>query len=76
MKHGAQTGRRRRSTIAFSAAGVTLAATALSGLGGGVANASSHREAPLTAGDPQHDNTDVYAFTSPDKSDSVSLVAS
>jgi len=75
MKHGAQTGRRRRSTIAFSAAGVTLAATALSGLGGGVANASSHREAPLTAGDPQHDNTDVYAFTSPDKPDSVTLVA-
>jgi len=75
MKHGAQTGRRRRSTIAFSAAGVTLAATALSGLGGGVANASSHREAPLTAGDPQHDNTDTYAFTSPDKPDSVTLVA-
>jgi len=75
MKHESQSGRRRRSTIAFSAVGVTLAATAMSGLGAGVANASSHREAPLTAGDPQHDNTDVYAFTSPDKSDSVSLVA-
>ena len=75
MKNQSRSGRRRRSTIAFSAAGVTLAATALSGLGGGVANASSHREAPLTLGDPQHDNTDTYAFTSPDKPDSVTLVA-
>jgi len=41
----------------------------------GVANASSHREAPLIAGDPKVDNTDVYAFTSPDKTDSVTLIA-
>jgi hypothetical protein len=75
MKNQSRSGRRRRSTVAFSAVGVTLAATAMSGLGAGVANASSHREAPLTAGDPQHDNTDVYAFTSPDDPNSVSLVA-
>ncbi|MET9953866.1 DUF4331 domain-containing protein [Streptomyces sp. NPDC006339] len=37
--------------------------------------ASSHREAPLIAGDPRADNTDVYAFTSPDRSDTVTLVA-
>ncbi|MFF3641091.1 DUF4331 domain-containing protein [Streptomyces sp. NPDC002564] len=37
--------------------------------------ASSHREAPLIAGDPRADNTDVYAFTSPDRGDSVTLVA-
>ncbi|MFJ2116083.1 MULTISPECIES: DUF4331 domain-containing protein [unclassified Streptomyces] len=41
----------------------------------GVSSASSHREAPLIAGDPRADNTDVYAFTSPDKSDTVTLVA-
>ncbi|MDQ2838075.1 MAG: DUF4331 domain-containing protein [Actinomycetota bacterium] len=41
----------------------------------GVANASSHREAPLTAADPQIDNTDVYAFTSPNDSNSVTLIA-
>ncbi|MBQ0850295.1 DUF4331 domain-containing protein [Streptomyces sp. BH-SS-21] len=41
----------------------------------GVSQASSHREAPLIAGDPRADNTDVYAFTSPDKPDSVTLVA-
>lgn len=29
----------------------------------------------MTAGDPRADNTDVYAFTSPDKPDTVTLVA-
>ena len=67
--------RRRRSTTALAAVGVTLAASALTGLGSGVANASSHREAPLTAADPQHDNTDTYAFVSPDKPDTVTLIA-
>lgn len=36
---------------------------------------SSHREAPLTAADPQIDGTDVYAFVSPDKGDSVTLIS-
>ena len=39
------------------------------------AAASSHREAPTIANDPNADNTDVYAFVSPDKTDSVTLVA-
>ena len=39
------------------------------------ADASSHREAPLIAGDPRADNTDVYAFVSPDAPDSVTLIA-
>ncbi|MGH3834265.1 MAG: DUF4331 domain-containing protein [Pseudonocardiaceae bacterium] len=39
------------------------------------ANASSHREAPLIAGDPTVDNTDVWAFTSPDRQDTVTLIA-
>ncbi len=38
--------------------------------------ASSHREAPLISGDPLADNTDVYAFVSPDASDTVTLIAS
>jgi uncharacterized protein DUF4331 len=37
--------------------------------------ASSHREAPLIAGDPRADNTDVYAFVSPDAPDAVTLIA-
>src|SRR3954464_12732242 len=37
--------------------------------------ASSHREAPLISKDPTADNTDVYAFRSPDKPDSSTLIA-
>jgi hypothetical protein len=36
---------------------------------------ASHREAPNTAKDPSVDNTDVYAFVSPDKPDTVTLIA-
>jgi hypothetical protein len=39
------------------------------------AKASSHREAPLIANDPTADNTDVYAFVSPDRPDTVTMVA-
>jgi hypothetical protein len=39
------------------------------------AHASSHREAPLIAGDPQVDNTDLYAFVSPDNASDVTLIA-
>lgn len=38
-------------------------------------HASSHREAPLTATDPMADNTDVYAFRSPDEPDKVTLIS-
>jgi len=37
--------------------------------------ASSHREAPLISEDPVADNTDVYAFVSPDRPDTVTLAA-
>jgi hypothetical protein len=37
--------------------------------------ASSHREAPLISTDAQADNTDLYAFVSPDAPDSVTIVA-
>ena len=36
---------------------------------------SSHREAPGTSKDPVADNTDTYAFVSPDKPDTVTLIA-
>src|SRR5215470_3489218 len=35
---------------------------------------SSHREAPEISKDPVADNTDVYAFVSPDNSDTVTLI--
>ena len=36
---------------------------------------SSHREAPAISKDPVADNTDLYAFVSPDKPDTVTIVS-
>jgi hypothetical protein len=41
----------------------------------GTASASSHSEAPLISQDPRADNTDVYAFVSPDRPGTVTLIA-
>jgi len=57
------------------ATGGLLAASGIAGLGPTGVNASSHREAPLISGAPQYDNTDVYAFVSPDNQDTVTLIA-
>ena len=40
-----------------------------------VTNASSHREAPLISNDPLCDNTDVYAFRSPDDPNTITIIA-
>jgi hypothetical protein len=70
--------RRRPGATRRTVASVGAAVLAVSG--GAVAlvpqasQASSHREAPLIAGDPRADNTDVYAFTSPDKPSTVTLI--
>src|SRR5438046_2985761 len=37
--------------------------------------ASSHREAPLISQDPMADNTDLYAFRSPERPDTVTIIA-
>jgi hypothetical protein len=52
-----------------------LAAAGVATLAPGTASASSHREAPLISGTPQYDNTDLYAFVSPDKPDTTTIVA-
>jgi hypothetical protein len=52
-----------------------MSALAVAGFSPTAALASSHREAPLIAEDPLADPTDVYAFRSPDKPDTVTLVA-
>ncbi len=55
---------------------VTVTALLISGFRGGeVAQASSHREAPLISQDPLADNTDLYAFVSPDRANTVTLLA-
>jgi len=41
----------------------------------GSVSASSHREAPMISEDPLADNTDVYAFVSPDRPDTVTIIA-
>ena len=38
-------------------------------------HASSHREAPAISADPLADNTDVYAFRSPDLPNTITLIA-
>ncbi len=66
--------RSRRAATLFVAAGLS-AAFGLAGLAAPAATASSHREAPLISGSPRLDNTDVYAFVSPDDASKVTLVA-
>ncbi len=55
--------------IAVSISALLLAVTT-----GLIAWGSSHREAPLISNDPQADTADVYAFVSPDRKDSVTLI--
>jgi Domain of unknown function (DUF4331) len=63
--------------LALVAIACAIAAAAVLGVFGysRLADASSHREAPFIGGDPQADATDVYAFRSPDKPDTVTLIA-
>ena len=58
-----------------SIAGWLGMAALLFGMGTPALYASSHREAPLILSDPQADNTDVYAFRSPDNPNTVTLIA-
>ncbi|MBW3615475.1 MAG: DUF4331 domain-containing protein [Actinobacteria bacterium] len=67
-------GSARRVGRALVAAGLAVAGTGLA-LGPGTGTASSHREAPLTAANPLSDNVDTYSFVSPDKPDTVTLIA-
>jgi hypothetical protein len=65
---------KRRRVVAALAAGTVLAGT-VAGLGPQTSVASSHREAPLIASDPAADNTDLYAFASPERPGYVTFVA-
>ena len=58
--------RSRASSVALLALGLALAP--------GFAAASSHSEAPGTAKDRLADDTDLYAFVSPDAPDAVTFV--
>ena len=54
---------------------VGLAAAGLATLAPTVGTASAHREASLIAAQPRMDNTDLYAFASPDATNSVTMIA-
>jgi hypothetical protein len=54
-------------TLTAAAAGAAMLVVA--------GKASSHREAPLISMDPMADNTDLYAFRSPDRPDTVTIIA-
>ena len=67
-----------RKSIAIPALVAAIATAAVGAaftLGPGDGTASSHREAPLIADDPAADITDVYAFRSPDKPSTVTILA-
>ena len=68
VNRGTRRGLGAAGALAVAAAGVAALAPLSS-------TASSHREAPLVAGDPLVDNTDTYAFVSPDAPDTVTLIA-
>jgi len=62
-------------TLGAAVASAVVAAAFVGVLGPSGATASSHREAPLIGDDPAADNTDVYAFVSPDAASTVTLIA-
>jgi hypothetical protein len=64
---------RTRALAAAASLAVVAGLFALAPLTGG---ASSHREAPLVSADPQIDTTDVWAFVSEDRPNTVTLIAS
>src|SRR5205807_5290253 len=61
--------------LAFGAAALVVAAAVARGPAPTAGTASSHREAPLIAEDPTADNTDLYAFVSPDKPDTATIIS-
>jgi hypothetical protein len=68
---------RKLAFVVLAAAASAALIAALSSQDGtpAAAQASSHREAPLISEDPSADNTDTYAFRSPDRPNSVTIMA-
>jgi len=73
MTRPSRSNARTRALAVLTAAATIAGGAAL--LGPGTSSASSHREAPYTSSDPNIDGTDLYAFNSPDGSDTTTLIA-
>ncbi|HEV8099461.1 MAG TPA: DUF4331 family protein, partial [Gaiellaceae bacterium] len=61
------------AALAFGALALMMILTRAPGPS--AAKASSHSEAPLISQDPRADNTDLYAFVSPDDTSTVTIIA-
>jgi hypothetical protein len=66
---------RKLALVLLAAAGATVLGLFVGRLAPGSGTASSHREAPLISEDPSADNTDLYAFRSPDKPSTFTIVS-
>jgi hypothetical protein len=66
---------RKLPFIVLAIAGAALLATVTRSVGPQTSQASSHREAPLISEDPTADNTDLYAFRSPDKPNTLTIIS-
>jgi hypothetical protein len=64
----------KQIAISRGRAGLLFAVLCLAGISA-MLMSSSHREAPLIANDPTADNTDLYAFRSPDDPDKITIIA-
>src|SRR5712691_10042998 len=61
--------------LALTVGAAALVAALVRGPSPQPALASSHAEAPLISQYPRADNTDLYAFVSPDRPDTVTIIA-
>jgi hypothetical protein len=66
---------RKVALLLLAAGGATLLALFVARLAPSSSHASSHREAPLISEDPSADNTDLYAFRSPDKPSTFTIIS-
>ena len=63
------------SILVVAAGALAIVFLLLYGPGPHAAKASSHSEAPLISQDPRADNTDLYAFVSPEDTSKVTIIA-
>jgi Domain of unknown function (DUF4331) len=66
---------RKLPLIVLAIAGAAILAALTRDARPQASQASSHREAPLISEDPTADNTDLYAFRSPDKPNTLTIVS-
>jgi hypothetical protein len=66
---------RKLALIILAVAGAVVLAAVTRDASPQAGQASSHREAPLISEDPTADNTDLYAFRSPDKPNTLTIIS-